>query len=149
MSMFNHTFNTWLLSNLLHPLSFIIFGAIKNGSLSTSGTEFFTIGGYVFLVSLFVSIPCLFLGWLCIKMILRSIVISDELKFITWIFLAPLLAFVEFLILLIILDVLESDLLLYSLPGIIATVFSVLIRYPQFNKIAFTSQTDNHETNVV
>jgi hypothetical protein len=147
--MFNYTFNTWLLSNLLHPIFFITFGIIKAGFPGLSNTEIFTLTGYVFLISLFISIPCLFLGWFSVKLVISSTAISDDLKFIIWLFLAPFLAFVEFLILLIILDLLESDLLLYSLPGTLAAAFSILIRYPQFNKIIYTSQIDNHETNLV
>ena len=147
--MFNYTFNTWLLSNLLHPIFFITFGIIKAGFPGPINTEIFTLAGYVFLISLFISIPCLFLGWFSVKLIISSTAISDDLKFIIWLFLTPFLAFVEFLILLVILGSLESDLLLYSLPGTFAAAFSVLIRYPQFNKIIHTSQTNNHETNLV
>ena len=147
--MFNYTFNTWLLSNLLHPLFFMILAIIRTGFPGSIDFEILTVAGYIFFIPVLISIPCLFLGWFSVKLIISSTAISDDLKFIVWLFLAPLLAFVEFLILLIILEMLEIDLLLYSLPGTFAVAFSVLFRYPQFNKIIYTSQTENHEANLV
>lgn len=143
--MFLHTFYTWILSNLLHPILFMLLLILKE---SSSGFFDFSSTVVFFTVSLVISLPCLFLGWMCLYLILNA-PYSTGAKFIVWLATGPSLAFLEFLFMLLVINLMEIEILQFSFPGIAAVGISILIRYGQFGKLIYIPKIDNHETDLV
>ena len=146
--MFLHTFYTWILSNLLHPILFILLMIIKGNDAEVFDSRFFTETATFLAVSLIISLPCLLLAWLCLYLILSS-PYSTETKFMLWLTTGPSLVFLEFLFLFLIINVMEFEIFLFSCPGIAAVGISILIRYRQFEKLIYIPKIDNHETDLV
>jgi len=145
--MFRHTFFTWLLANSLHPVMFFIATVIDGDALGFSLGLFKTY--FLFLTySVSISLPCLFLGWLSLYIILIT-PNTDSTKFLLWLITAPALVLFEFIIILSLFDLVEKEFLLFSLPGITAIVVAILARYQQFKKLIYTPKIENHETNLV
>lgn len=145
--MFLHTFYTWILANMLHPVMFFLATFVM-GEASGFNQNLFESYFLCLVYSFFISIPCLFLGWLSLFIILVT-PNPDDAKFVLWLVTAPVLIIFEFLVILILLDSMELKVLLFSLPGIVATGVSVLVRYQQFRKLSHTPKIENHETNLV
>ena len=145
--MFLHTFYTWILANILHPVMFFLATLVMGEAFGFNQNLFENY--FLYLVySLFISVPCLFLGWLSLYIVLAT-PNPDDAKFVIWLVTAPALVLFEFLIILSLFDLIELKPLLFSLPGIAATGISILIRYPQFNKLIHIPKIENHETNLV
>ena len=146
--MFLHTFYTWLLSNLLHPVLFILLLIITENNTDILNSGFVTAIVTFFAVSLVISLPCLLLGWLCLYLITNS-PYSAGTKFMVWLTTGPSLVFFEFLFILLFMDLIETEIFLFSFPGIAAIGISILIRFRQFEKLTYTPKIENHETNLV
>lgn len=146
--MFLHTFYTWLLSNLLHPLLFMILSVVRKGSAGSFCSDNLIIELSFFTASLIISLPCLLVGWLNLYLIISS-PYSGNSKFLIWVITAPLLVFLEFLFILVISDFLEIEFLVFSIPGMVAVMIAILIRYKQFRKLSHLLKINNHETNLV
>ena len=145
--MFLHTFYTWLLANLLHPLIFFLAALIMREAPGFD-QNLFEIFYLLLFYSFCFSLPCLLLGWLCLYLIICS-PYSDDAKFILWLVTAASLIILEFLVILFIGDLTDLALLLFSLPGVAALSASILIRYKQFKKLIHIPKIKNHETNLV
>jgi hypothetical protein len=145
--MFLHTFYTWILANILHPVMFFLATFVM-GEASGLNQNLFESYFLYLIYSFFISIPCLFLGWLSLFVILVT-PNTDDAKFVLWLVTAPALIIFEFLVILVLLDSIDMEVLLFSLPGIVATGVSVLVRYQQFRKLIHTPKIENHETNMV
>jgi hypothetical protein len=146
--MFLHTFYTWLLSNLLHPVLFILLPIITGNNTDIFNSEFVNDTVIFFRLSLIISLPCLLLGWLCLYLILNS-PYSAGTKFILWATTGPSLVFFGFLFMLLFMNLMGAEILLFSFPGIAAVGISILIRSRQFEKLTYTPKIENHETNLV
>lgn len=145
--MFLHTFYTWILANILHPVMLFLATIVVGGDFGFNQNIFESY--FLYLVYSFcISIPCLFLGWLSLFIIVVT-PNPDDAKFVLWLVTAPALIIFEFLVILILFDSTELKVLLFSLPGIVATGVSVLVRYQQFKKLSHTPKIENHETNLV
>jgi hypothetical protein len=148
--MFLHAFVTWLLANLLHPLIWFTYILITgDGNSDRFSAESFSILLVVFFYSLIFSLPCLFLSWGLLHVI---VFMKDNLaaKFIAWLFGAALLIFLEvWIIVLLITGGHESELLLLSVPPVAATWLAITIRWKQFKNLILQLKTNNHENNLV
>lgn len=147
--MFLHTFYTWVLANLLHPVMFLA-AAFIIGDGDAPGFDLGLFESYfLFLVYSFcISIPCLLLGWLTLYLILVSSY-SGDAKFFLWLVTGPALIILEFLVILTLFNLIELEILLFLLPGIASVGASILIRYQQFKKLVHTPKIEHHETNLV
>jgi len=145
--MFLHTFYTWVVANLLHPIIFFLAELIVG---ETIGFDFNLVAGYLLFLtySVGISFPCLFLGWLSLYIILMT-PNTDTAKFLLWLIAAPALILFEVIVILCLVGSVEKELFLISLPGIAATGVAIGIRYPQFRKLIYTPKIENHETNLV
>jgi hypothetical protein len=146
--MFLHTFYTWLLSNLFHPILFVILSIIRQDYPGFWEQHLLIDAVTFFACSLVISLPCLLLGWLCLYLIINS-PYSAGTKFMLWLMTGPSLVFLEFLFVLLVMNIMEVEIFLFSLPGIAAVGISILIRYRQFEKLNYMPKIDNHETNLV
>jgi len=145
--MFLHTFYTWIIANLLHPV-FIFFAVYLIDGYPFFGTSVLEIFFLVTLYSLTFSIPCLLIGWLCFYLV-STTPLTVEAKFLTWLIAAPVLVFLEIFIILLIIGQIDAELLLYSMPGMAATGIAILVRYRQFKNFFNVNKTTNHETDLV
>lgn len=145
--MFLHTFYTWIIANLLHPV-FIFFAVYFIDGHFIFGTNFFEFFFLAILYSFAFSIPCLLIGWLCFYLV-STTPLTLEAKFLTWLIAAPVLVFLEMFIILLIIGQIDTELLLYSMPGMAATGIAILVRYRQFQNFFNVNKTTNHETDMV
>ena len=146
--MFLHTFYTWILSNLLHYILFIIILIITEGNPDIFDSSLFISAVIFFCLSVIISLPCLLLGWLCLNLINAS-PYSGGIKFLLWLVTGPSLVFFEFLFILVLTNQIENEDFLVILPAMTAAGMSILIRYRQFEKLNYTPKIDDHETNLV
>lgn len=145
--MFLHTFYTWVLANLIHPVMFFLATLIV-GDASGFNQNLFESYFLYLVYSFCISFPCLFLGWLSLYIILVTPG-SDDVKFFLWLVTAPAVILFEFLVILVLFDLIKLEILLFSVPGIAAIGVSILVRYQQFKKLIHTPKIENHETNLV
>jgi len=145
--MFLHTFYTWVIANLLHPILILLALHLMCGE-TVFGDEFIRVYITAFIYSIVISVPCLLAGWFCVYLV-STIPLSVEAKFLIWLTIAPSLVFFEIFIILLVTGYIEAELLLYSIPGMAATGIAILSRYKQFQKIISINKTTNHETNLV
>lgn len=145
--MFLHIFYTWIIANLLHPV-FIFLGIyLTDGDPIFTG-ELLQLLFLALMYSLLFSIPSLFIGWLCLYLI--SITpFNNDAKFLIWLFVAPLLVFIEILVILLLEGNIDVTELKFALPGMAAVALTVLSRYVQFQNLNSISETNKHETNLV
>lgn len=148
--MFLHTFNTWFLANLLHPL-IMLAGMIATHEHANSifSTESFSILVLGFIFSIFCSLPSLFLSWGLLQIIVSACDTILE-KVIAWLLVTALLIVLEVLVIrLIINDQFEIRGLLLSLPAIAATWIAIGIRWKQFMNLSYQHEVSNDENNPV
>ena len=145
--MFLHTFYTWVLANLLHQVM-VFFAILIVGEYSGFNQDILETYFLFLVYSFCISIPCLLLGWLSLYIIL-STPNSDDVKFLLWLVTTPAVILFEFLVILILFDLIGLKVLLFSLPGVASVGASILIRYNQFKKLIHTPKIANHETNLV
>ena len=134
--MFLHTFYTWLIANLLHPLMFLFFFFFRDGSFSSLfNAETPEICLLIFIFSLLISLPALLAGWLMLGMIVLSSY-TVMARFMMWLICASALVLLSFLLLSLFLDgVIDPEIISLSVPGIVAASFSICIRYKHFRKL--------------
>lgn len=145
--MFLHIFYTWIPANLLHPVFIFLGFYLMNGDpiFTSEAVQFFF---PLLMYSLLFSIPCLFIGWLCLYYV-NITPFSSDVKFLIWLFVAPLLVFIEILVILLLEGNIDVTELKFALPGMAAVALAVLSRYVQFQNLNSISETNNHETNLV
>jgi hypothetical protein len=148
--MFLHTFNTWLIANLLHPLMIMAFGWVIYGH---EGILFYAdvAKGYLLVlgVSILCSLPSLLIGWF----LLGVVVLTDYTplaRLIMWMCCSSILVFLEVLVMaLIVREPLTLETFSLAIPGILAVNAAIIIRYGQFRQLISSLQTDDHENNLV
>jgi hypothetical protein len=129
--MLTHTFYTWFLANLLHPVLFLLLDIIAgNGSFFRDAIS---IGLIILMVSFVVSIPCLIVSFVFVDLLVKT-PLSGYTKFGVWLLAGVFMTLVELLIILP-----SGETVLRSLPAIISAGLSILIRYPQFIKLTCNS----------
>jgi hypothetical protein len=145
--MFLHIFYTWIVANLLHPVFIFLGFYIVDGYpiFTGEGLQFFF---PALMYSLLFSIPCLFIGWLCLYLVSITPFHNDT-KFLMWLFVAPLLVFMEILVILLLEGNVDVEELVFALPGIGAVAVAILSRYVQFQNLNNIDETTNHETDLV
>lgn len=140
MMLFSHIFKTWALAQMLHPIVFLFYLFFFD-SMDAS----FWIGGlfFVFIFSLFASIPSLLVSWFLLYVISNAALYPGE-KFFAWIASILTAIFLNFL-LLTIYDGTFFDNEVFKLmpPSLIAAILSILIRTNSF--FEFQSNYDRIE----
>jgi hypothetical protein len=148
--MFLHTFNTWLIANLLHPLLISAFGYMIYGH---DGVLWYAdvVKGYfiVLAASLICSLPFLVFGWL----LLRLVVSSDHTpsgRLFLWMIFSAMVVFLEVLSLIIMVkQPLDPKTFSLAIPGVLAVSAAIIIRYQQFRKLIPLPETNTNENNLV
>lgn len=135
-----HTFSTWLVANLIHPVMMVFASLILPEVFFNLHEE----GGIIVLITfvlLLVSLPCLLAGWLCLMIIVPA-PHSPQLRFLVWMVAAPCIIVLQGLIMMLFAGTTSPGMLIGLVPAMIAVLLSVLIRYPQFKQL-----TVQHEIN--
>ncbi|HEY6505112.1 MAG TPA: hypothetical protein VIZ28_14145 [Chitinophagaceae bacterium] len=148
--MFVHILFTWLLANLLHPLLLALAIYLPEGDTGFfSVAEFISVLIQVSFYSLIISLPCLFLGWGLLYVIVstKDIIL---VKFIEWLFASAMLIVLELMgIIFLVDDSVEMEHLLFTLPAIGATWIAIAIRYKQFRNLIGEHKTNDPESDPV
>ena len=124
-----HTFKTWALALMLHPFIFMIYLVFLD-SLQIE----FAIGGifFIFLLSLFASIPSLFIAWLLFYIVSNGEFSLGE-KLIAWFASVIVAILLNFIFLALAIDgVIDGDLMKILPPSLMAAVLAILIRLRSF-----------------
>lgn len=127
-----HTFSTWLVANLIHPVMMIFASLIMPEDFFNLHEE----GGFIVLITfvlLLVSLPCLLAGWLCLMIIVPA-PHSLQLRFLVWMVTAPCIIVSQGLLMMLIIGA-GSKVLIAFIPAMMAVILSVLIRYRQFKQL--------------
>ena len=143
-----HTFITWFVANLLHPILLLVMIGYNDGDLFSSDVIILIVP--VFFYSLLFSLPSLIIAWILIALIKR-LPIDLPFKFTVWLFLiaaVPAINFVLFGLLLGITGLSKEDIQIF-IPATIAVVATVLLRYKYFIRLFNQPQIENHESNLV
>jgi len=127
-----YVFKVWLLSNLLHPLFFAAAEFTSTGHLDMDWSEMIGPGFMLFFFSMILSLPSLIGGWILIWFVLKFR--SDEQTlFFLWLFLIPLVAVLNWVLpLLLVENDLSFEVLSLSLPSAAAVFLSVILLYKSF-----------------
>jgi hypothetical protein len=135
-----HTFSTWLVANLIHPVMMAFASLILPEVFFNLHEE----GGLIVLLTfvlLLVSLPCLLTGWLCLMIIVPA-PHSLQLRFLVWMVAAPCIIVLQGLIMMLFAGTTSPGMLIGLVPAMLAVLLSVLIRYRQFKQL-----TVQHEIN--
>jgi hypothetical protein len=147
--MFIHTFYTWLLANLLQPLLIscfvLLFGEQAGYYIHISdGVSLFLL----LVSSLGYSLPCLLLGWFCLR-IICALPYSIITRYMLWLITAAGLVILEAFFLLVFTYPGHSGLVVYAVPGVIAAGISVIFRFTQFRALICSTPNQTYETSQV
>lgn len=129
MRLFAHIFKTWLLAQLLHPLMMIIYIFFFD---SVEPESWISAVFFIFIFSLFASIPSLIIAWILLYVISNAELASGE-KLIAW-FVCVMAAIVFNFILVSIAtgEVIDSEIYELLPPPLAAAVLSILVRVESF-----------------
>lgn len=144
--MFLHTFYTWFIANLLHPLMFLLFFFFRDGNFSSLfNVETAEICSLIFVFSLVISLPALLAGWLLLGMIVLSSY-TVFARFMLWLICASALVLLSFLLLSLFLDgIIDPKIVSLSVPGIVAVSFSICLRYNHFRQLISSLYTKEQD----
>lgn len=142
--MFLHILFTWLLANLLHPLLLALVMYLGDGdSLFLNGAGIITGLIQFSFYSMLISLPCLFLGWGLLYVIV-SLKDSILVKFIAWMITTALLIIFEFMAIVFLVDEpVEIGLLIVVVPAIVSTWIAIGIRHKQFTNLVHQPGTND------
>ena len=130
MKVFNHTFNTWLLAQFLHPVVFFAyFSVILNDPIDPGALISLLVGAFI------VSSPALFISFLALRY-LSGKKIATGLSFVVWIFIA--IASIVLNITLFVFLLSNDSFYIpfdFIIPAFIAALISILVRLPLFFKL--------------
>jgi hypothetical protein len=153
--MYSYVFCCWMLANLTHPVFFLLLSLFSGDSVVARDLTFWTVMFIpMVLLSLFITIPSVLLGWFVLGIIMK---IPGEVlyKFCIWLLSTIPIIFINLIILNMLLYEeisirkifqFNGEVLLFILPAIVAVISSSFICYKQFTRI-FNQQ--DHETNLV
>ena len=130
----------WLIANLVHPfMLLVVFGNDFDMDMLGFGLQF-TLYSFMF------SMPSLFLGFLVIYGIFK-LPISAGGRYLTWLITAPLIAFMNYWLLLVVVfgSRIDKESIELILPAMMAVVLAILLRYASFFKAAAESSKEKNE----
>ncbi|MCG2617880.1 hypothetical protein LZZ85_26500 [Terrimonas sp. NA20] len=133
-NLYKHLLYTWLLSHLLHPLMFFIdCQLVQSNQLFFSWEPSSIIAFSAF--GILVSVPAAFISMFSLRILVRSD-LPVRLSFITWLIVVPLSAAAGgAFVMKFVVGFFDPTFLGIFVPGMMAGVASVLIRYKQFAKL--------------
>ena len=135
--MFLHVFYSWLIAQVFHPVLFVVSLWLLGGWFPVNPEDVF----FFILISMLVSLPSLFAGWLFIGPIIHSNY-TIAAKFFMWLASTAVLVILTLWIIILVLDGgrhLES--LLAGTPGILSVWVASIIRLKQFQKLDTTKNS--------
>ena len=145
MKMFVHTFNTWLVANLIHPVIFIIYFLWLN---DTGGNDWAAAIFFIGIFSFFLSIPSLLIAWF-FQYVITNTNFSSWEKFVAWIMSVVVAIFLNFASLKLLFDVVTwSEIEEILPPSVMAAVLSILIRHKQFFAFQLNYRSIETENNI-
>jgi len=132
--MFLHVLYSWLITQIFHPLLFLISLCGLHGWFSVQAEDIF----YFILLSAVVSLPCLLLGWLCIGIIVHSNYTTTA-RFFIWLATAGMLVILNLWMIILFIHIgFQFRDFLIAIPGIISIWIASVIRIKQFQKLCMT-----------
>ncbi|MET0463725.1 MAG: hypothetical protein ABW007_11240 [Chitinophagaceae bacterium] len=133
-NLYKHLLYTWLLSHLLHPLMFFIdCRLVQSNQLFFSWTpaSVFAFSGFGVLVS----VPAAFISMFSLVILVRS-ELPARVAFITWLIVVPLSAAAAgAFVMKFVVGFFDPTVIGIFVPGMMAGIASVLMRYKQFAKL--------------
>ena len=129
--MFLNVFYSWLIAQVFHPIIFMFSLWLFNGRFFINAQYIF----YFLLVSIPVSLPGLFFGWLCMGIIAHSNY-TIAAKFFIWLATTATLVILSLWTVVLFFDGgLQLELLLAAIPGILSIWIASVIRLKQFQRL--------------
>ena len=129
--MFLNVFYSWLIAQIFHPIIFMFSLWLFNGRFFINAQYIL----YFLLVSIPVSLPGLFLGWLCMGLIAHSNY-TIAAKFFIWLATTATLVILSLWIVVLFFDGgLQLEFLLAAIPGILSIWIASVIRLKQFQRL--------------
>jgi hypothetical protein len=146
--MFLHTFYTWLLANILHPLVLVGFVLTLHPEVAPYllNSSFFEGFIYLAILSMVASFPCLLLSWGCLHLISaasHTIIAS----FFMWAIVTTSLIIVTGILVLDYYETLRLSFSDYLACPVITFAIAAVIRFKQFKRAIELSKINEHETN--
>lgn len=119
----------WLLANLLHPVLLMLW--FNDGILAFKSDDI-GIGVMIFIYAFLFSLPSLFFGLLA-EYIISKLVTDTIYRYLFWLFLSPLLAVLNWLLVALLFGggVRWMELSI-AIPSMIAVILASLLRYRSF-----------------
>lgn len=148
MQSFAHTVKTWLLAQLMHPILFLVGGAIwEGGDFSIGDAGFFL---FFLLLAMLLSLPALIVSALLLYGIVRWNQPGSHLFFF-WILVTQLTLLINVACIFICVDREwpPAEAWLLASPAAVAALSAVLIRRNAFYQLVSDYQIKNHEDNLV
>lgn len=137
MKVLAHVFNTWVIANFLHTVCWVIISAWDGNLLEVQWIIF------IFFYTLFFSIPAFGLAWASLNLILLFAYSWHEKFFIWYVFaIISIILSICFLSIVLSKSFNLKEELAFFIPGIIATILSISVRYKSFRKLTI-SQNKN------
>lgn len=124
--------NTWLVTNLLHPVA-ILAWVMMSGHFPDR--DVLAIMWIMSTWGLACSVPGLLVARIALWCVFHLRVPTPVLAFITWIFIGSICVVACGFVLMLFLGAFEIELLEFVLPAIVAFICAVLIRYQQFIRL--------------
>ena len=130
--MFLNVFYSWLIAQVFHPILLIALSYVLNGSIDPLEPGLLLLFA---IASIFISSPCLLLGWLSIGLIVGS-GYSVTANFLLWLVTTAILVILNFFALALILyGNFQCEFLFITIPAILSIWIASLIRWRQFQEL--------------
>jgi hypothetical protein len=132
--MFLHVFNSWFVSQLIHPIVFFPFLYLIDGPFGNLPISVLLL---FILISMVISCPSLLFGWLFLGSIMQSD-LTITAKFSLWLFASAITVILDLLLLMLIClpyGEIEAQYLVVGIPGILSIWITATIRLRQFRNL--------------
>ena len=132
---FKYLFYTWMLAHLIHPLVFGIYcNLVGNGQLFFGWNHLFPVLSFTCL-GILISLPALFISFISLRIIL-VFSLRPLMAMAAWIFAVSVSVHIGgYFMLMSFLGYVDLSFLGILVPGMIAGLAAVLLRYKQFKKL--------------
>ncbi|MGN6294926.1 MAG: hypothetical protein ACTHMV_19405 [Chitinophagaceae bacterium] len=130
-----HSFNTWLVANLIHPFLILIMDLIDPAFFYDM--DFLaepSLLSMIFFFSFILSLPGLLLAYACLRIIVPA-PHSYQVKLVIWALAAPGIIAFGAMVAMIIFGDFNPGGLIVCMPAMLSAMLSVLIRYQQFKRL--------------
>lgn len=144
--MFIHTFYTWILANMIHPILWLFMPLFIQEEEGISFINDVSVG-ILMLVTFFtglISFPCLLLGWQLLR-IIAVIDYTKEAKFCMWTAAVLSLIIAESILIVLLVEVSVMEMIWLIIPVSVASIIAICARYSLFIKLVASVQTYAHE----